>query len=157
MLDLLVSGPNGEDEENDRVHHLLDILAQPTPTPAQTVESATETPAEPAADADFSGAALAESVEAATEAAPEAVVSQEDGPSSGANGHASAHQPKKTTINFLQEDELEVPAAAEAEQAKATEPADDLKDDPIEQSYEIVPSLEAHQVCCLTSMYHKTS
>lgn len=150
VLDVLVSGPNGEDEENDHVHYLLDLLSQPAPAPSQVVESATDTPAEPATDADFTAAALAESVEAATEATPEAVVSQEDVPMSSANGHATAHQPAKTTINFLQEDELEVLASAgavaPAETAEAAEPADDLKDDPIEQSYEIVPSLEAHQV-----------
>ena len=106
VLDSLAAGPKGEDEENDRVHHLIALLQQPEPV----VESASYTPAaaesvDGQAEQSYTDAALAESVEAAVEAVPEnAVVStgptEENTKANGAVGYTPGF------INFLQADEL---------------------------------------------------
>jgi hypothetical protein len=75
VLDSLVHGLTGEDEENDHIHHLLDLLAQPD---QPVVESASLSPTQTAeAHEDFTAAALAGSAEEAIEAVPEAVVPEE--------------------------------------------------------------------------------
>lgn len=138
VLDSLVGGSTGQDEENDRVHHLLQLLARPEPT----VESASGTPAEGATE-DFTATALAESVEAVTAAAPDAVVPAEE-QEVLTKAHASAHQPSSGLINFLQEDELV--------QAEQVDVADGI-DATAEEDFEIVPSMEAHQVSCMQTIH----
>ena len=138
VLSDLVAGPNGQDEEGDRVHHLLQLLDQPE----ASVESATETPAE-AATEDFTAAALVESVEAATEAAPDAVVPEAEREALS-DGHAAAHKPSTGMINFLQEDEL----AANAGESAAGQAEASTSDAAVtaDEDFEIVPQMEAHEV-----------
>ena len=109
VLDSLVHGLTGEDEENDHIHHLLDLLAQPD---QPVVESASLSPTQTAeAHEDFTAAALAGSAEEAIEAVPEAVVPEEQREvlsESVAHDHPISHQPPTLgAINFLQDDELE--------------------------------------------------
>lgn len=121
VLEGLVMGPAGEDEENDHIHHLFALLDRPEPV----VESALATPGEP--HEDYTGAALAESAEEAVQAVPESAVEATELP----NGHPKSHEPTSSgAINFLQEDELESGAQPVAS----------------EEDYEIVPQMEAHQV-----------
>ena len=91
-LEGLVNGPKGEDEENDHVHHLLQLLSQPEEANEGAIEEATE---------DYTAAALVTSTEKAVEAVPEAVVPEEE--NELVNG--ASQQP---TINFLQADELDM-------------------------------------------------
>jgi len=138
VLSNLVAGPNGQDEEGDRVHHLLHLLDQPEPS----VESGTETPAEVATE-DFTAAALVESVEAATQAAPEAVVPEAEREALS-EGHAAAHKPSTGMINFLQEDELAANAGESAAgQAEARTPDAAITAD---EDFEIVPQMAPHEV-----------
>lgn len=131
VLDGLAKGKNGEDEEDDHIHHLLELLDQPEPI----VESGVATPAEP--HADFTGAALAESAEEAVKAVPEAAAEKAD----LANGHSTSHEAASSgLINFLQEDELESRSVQRASEPVAQE-----------EDFEIVPQMEPHQVSPLTS------
>ncbi|WWD16851.1 hypothetical protein CI109_101283 [Kwoniella shandongensis] len=120
----LVKGPVGDDEENDHVHHLLDLLSESDSLPVEEAaleaeEEVTETPeAEPVPEvvqpvsAPRSEQGLPNGHGEDTTVESEDVPAPSEAPAAGRSG----------ALNFLQEDEL-------AE----------------EESFEVVPKLAAHQ------------
>ncbi|ORX36472.1 hypothetical protein BD324DRAFT_628984 [Kockovaella imperatae] len=134
VLDLLAGGPDGEDSENDHVHHLLGLLSESQTGQDQLDSSQHSAQIE-------TGNPAAEAYESETRTAPPSITANSAYPPNGygempeETAEAEPVKDNGGAINFLQADEL----------GAGEDGGGDAVDAGTEHSFEVVPMLEPHQ------------
>ncbi|WVQ92166.1 hypothetical protein IAS59_005974 [Cryptococcus gattii] len=103
IVKCLATGPSGDDEEDDRVHHLLKLLVESDSLPAEEEAPAAEEPEQPAEETLAADEVVEELPQ---EAVPEETTAVEAEPELHSQSQVKQQKPKDMVFNFLQEDEL---------------------------------------------------